>query len=113
MIMEILSIFSSEYCFIVIIIGVLLMLTPLCIAAMGKVQEPRNKVHFYVARDKSDNLWIYLGKPIRGANMFKGNCDNSFILTKNNLKSIGLNEKDYADLKWEDEPVEVFITLQD
>ena len=73
----------------------------------------RNKVHFYVARDKNDNLWIYLGKPIRGANMFQGNCNNSFILTKNNLKSIGLNEKDYADLKWEDEPVEVFITLKD
>lgn len=111
--MEILSNHISVYCFIVIIIGVLLMLTMLCIAAMGMVREPKNKVHFYVARDKSGNLWIYLGKPIRGANMFQGNCDNSFILTKNNLKSIGLNEKDYAELKWEDEPVEVFITLQD
>ena len=73
----------------------------------------KNKVHFYVARDKNDNLWIYLGKPIRGVNMFKGNCDNSFILTKNNLKSLGLNEKDYADFKWEDEPVEVFINMED
>ena len=113
MIMEILSNYGSVCCFIVIIIGVLLMLTLLCIEAMGMVKEPRNKVHFYVARDKNDNLWIYLGKPIRGANMFQGNYDNSFILTKNNLKSLGLNEKDYADLKWEDEPVEVFITLKD
>ena len=113
MIMEILSNYGSVCCFIVIIIGVLLMLTLLCIEAMGMVKEPRNKVHFYVARDKNDNLWIYLGKPIRGANMFQCNCDNSFILTKNNLKSLGLNEKDYADLKWEDEPVEVFITLKD
>ena len=89
------------------------MLVALAIAAMGKDDEPRNKVHFYVARDKNDNLWIYLGKPIRGANMFQGNCDNSFILTKNNLKSLGLNEKDYADLKWEDEPVEVFVNMED
>lgn len=111
--MEILNNFSMIYCFITFILGAMFMFTTLCIAAMCKMQEPKNKVHFYVARDKNDNLWIYLGKPIRGANMFQGNCNNSFILTKNNLKSIGLNEKDYADLKWEDEPVEVFITLKD
>ena len=111
--MEILNNFSMIYCFITFILGAMFMFTTLCIAAMCKMQEPKNKVHFYVARDKNDNLWIYLGKPIRGANMFQGNYDNSFILTKNNLKSIGLNEKDYADLKWEDEPVEVFITLKD
>lgn len=113
MIMEILSNFSSTYCFVSFILGAVFMLAMRCIADIGKVKAPRNKVHFYVARDKNDNLWLYLGKPIRGANMFKGNCDNSFILTKNNLKSLGLNEKDYAELKWEDEPVEVFITLQD
>ena len=111
--MEILNNFSMIYCFITFILGAMFMFTTLCIAAMCKMQEPKNKVHFYVARDKNDNLWIYLGKPIRGANMFQGNYDNSFILTKNNLKSLGLNEKDYADLKWEDEPVEVFITLKD
>ena len=111
--MEILNNFSMIYCFITFILGAMFMFTTLCIAAMCKMQEPKNKVHFYVARYKNDNLWIYLGKPIRGANMFQGNCNNSFILTKNNLKSIGLNEKDYADLKWEDEPVEVFITLKD
>ena len=111
--MEILNNFSMIYCFITFILGAMFMFTTLCIAAMCKTQEQRNMVHFYVARDKNDNLWIYLGKPIRGVNMFKGNCDNSFILTKNNLKSLGLNEKDYADLKWEDEPVEDFITLKD
>ena len=111
--MEILNNFSMIYCFITFILGAMFMFTTLCIAAMCKMQEPKNKVHFYVARDKNDNLWIYLGKPIRGANMFQGNYDNSLILTKNNLKSLGLNEKDYADLKWEDEPVEVFITLKD
>ena len=113
MIMEILSNFSSVYCFISFILGAMFMLMAICIAAMGKVKESRNNVHFYVARDKNNKLWLYIGKPIRGANMFQGNCDKSFILTKNNLKSLGLNEKDYADLKWEDEPVEVFITLKD
>ena len=32
----------------------------------NKVQLYQNKVHFYVARDKTYNLlWLYLGKPIR------------------------------------------------
>ena len=32
--------------------------------------EPRNKVHFYVARDKNGGLWLYLDKPIRADDFF-------------------------------------------
>lgn len=28
--------------------------------------ELKNNVHFYVARDKNDELFLYMGKPFRG-----------------------------------------------
>lgn len=34
-------------------------------------------------------------------------------LTWRGFKGFGLNENDYANLKWEDEPVEVFINMED
>lgn len=27
--------------------------------------EPKNKVHFYVAREKNGTLWLYMGKPTK------------------------------------------------
>ena len=27
--------------------------------------EPKNKVHFYVVREKNGTLWLYMGKPIK------------------------------------------------
>lgn len=115
MIMEILSNFSSAYCFISFILGALFMLTMLCIAAMGKVQEPINNVHFYVAREHDGALRLYMGKPIRCEGIFVscrekgGRC----LGRDGDLRMYGLNENDYKDLKWEDEPLEVFITLND
>ena len=111
--MEILSNFSSAYCFISFILGSLFMLTMLCIASMGKVQYPMNKVHFYVARDKSGSLWLYLNKPIKKDNEFTGDLRNGVVMLTSHLKYFGLNNEDYKDLKWDDEPVEVFITLKD
>ena len=80
-----------------------------------KLKKPRNKVHFYVARDKTYNLlWLYIGKPIR----FKGdawlpNKHGTVINSESSFEIIGLNKKDYDNLKWEDEPVEVFLNLND
>lgn len=111
LIMEILSNFSSIYCFITFIIGAVFMLIAICIVAMGKVKEPRNKVHFYVSRDKNGGLWLYLGKPIRMVGRFVA-CHHGKTLG-NNFSNYGLNEKDYDNLKWEYEPVEVFLNLED
>ena len=75
----------------------------------------QNKVHFYVARDKTHNLlWSYLGKPIR----FKDDAwipdkHGTVINSESSFEIIGLNKKDYDNLKWEDEPVEVFLNLED
>lgn len=114
--MNLLSNFSSAYCFISFILGALFMLTMLCIAAMGKVQEQCNNVHFYVARDKDGRLFLYMGKPIRRSGIFQSFYSSRFgcyICSEEYFSKYGLNDGDYAYLKWEDEPVEVFITLND
>ena len=73
--------------------------------------ELKNKIHFYVARERNGSLWLHLGKPIRRKNDFVNVC--GAILTSTNFRKYGLNECDYANLKWEDEPVEVFINIKD
>ena len=112
--MEILSNFGSIYCLVAFIWGAVFMLATLCIVAISKDKEPRNNVHFYVARNKDRKLFLYLGKPIRHATVFCGSVDEGvYIMTHNYFKNFGLNENDYKDLKWEDEPIEVFINLED
>ena len=34
-------------------------------------------------------------------------------LTQHKINHLGLNENDYANLKWEDEPLEVFVNMED
>lgn len=75
--------------------------------------EPRNKVHFYVARDKSDYLYLHVGKPFRDGIEFSNRLDLFFRLRSKDFETLGLNENDYDNLKWEDEPVEVFLNLED
>ena len=90
------------------------MLAMLSIAAMGKVKEPRNKVRFYVARNKNSRLWLYMGKPRRYDDEFRAYLDKgSKCISGYYFDAFGLNEKDYDNLKWEDEPVEVFLNLED
>lgn len=78
-----------------------------------KDTQPKNKVHFYVARDKDKTLWLFLGKPIRDYNCYITKICGSIISNSYNFKDFGLNPDDYKDLKWEDEPVEVFLNLED
>ena len=98
--MEILNNFSSIYCFIAFVIGAVLMLVALAIAAMGKDDEPRNKVRFFVERVISDNYFLYInGK------------DKQYPLASERLfKDFGLNPDDFADMK-KGEIREVFTNL--
>ena len=89
------------------------MLVTLSIAAMGKDDETSNKVHFYVARDKNEELLLYMGKPFRGINRFHSHLNGCIITSENDFSNFGLNENDFDNLKWEDEPVEVFIKMED
>ena len=75
--------------------------------------KPKNNVHFYVARDKCGELWLYIGKPNRYLYTFASPLSSLFTFPCNTFDCFGLNEKDYANLKWEDEPVEVFVNMED
>lgn len=72
--------------------------------------KSKNKMHFYVARDMNGELWLYIDKPIRGVGKFFGKI--SIHLSQNKFNYLGLNENDYDNLKWEDEPVEVSLNLE-
>lgn len=74
-------------------------------------EHNKNKVHTYVARDKDGSLWLYFNKPFRGDERFFGVIN--VPLTQHKFNHLGLNKNDYANLKWEDEPLEVFINMED
>ena len=101
--MEILNNFASIYCYISFVIGAVLMLVALAIAAMGKDYEPRNKVRFFVKKQTSECYLLYL----KG----KGNL-RYFIVQDSFFKEFGLNQEDFSDMK-DDEIREVFINLED
>ena len=111
--MKILSNFISIYCLITFIVGAGFMLAMYFIAAMGKDDVPRNKVYFYVARDMDDRIYLYLGKPQRRDIEFGTNSNCKFIATEEEFKKFNLKVEDFKNLKWEDEPVEVFINFED
>ena len=100
--------------FIAYIIGAISMFMLVCMGYTAKQEEPVNRVHFYVARDKNGELWLYIGKPYRGRGKFFGDLKKgSCTMCCNDFEIFGINGNDYKDLKWEDEPVEVFLNLED
>lgn len=83
-----------------------------CICHTPKSEKPVNRVHFYVARDKNGSLWLYIGKPFRDDIIFRSNADKKVFCLSYNIEEYGLKYEDYDYLKWEDEPVEVFLNLE-
>ena len=84
-----------------------------------------SQAHFYVARDKDGDLNLFLNKPSRSYNLNKWKQYNFYKLGENKhkwiatriveddyFKDLGLNPTDFKGLKWEDEPVEVFLNLE-
>ena len=98
---------------IAFIFGALLMFLVFCIVAPIKDKKPKNNVHFYVARDKNGELFLYMGKPNRYRSIFGSPLSSLFEMPCHLFNHFGLNKKDYANLKWEDEPVEVFLNMED
>ena len=97
-----LSNFASIYCFITFIMGAVFMFIAVCVVAMGKMKEPKNKVKFFVEKETSNNYLLY----IKNKN---GIC---YICSNNSFKKFGLNPDDFANMK-EGEIREVFINLED
>lgn len=74
-------------------------------------ENPKNNVHFYVARDMDNSLWLFLCKPKRSEQMFLPTSYGKIIKSEKYFSNYGLDVNDYANLKWQDEPVEVFLNL--
>ena len=100
--METLSNFSSIYCFIAFVIGAVFMLAMLSIAAMGKDDEPRNKVRFFVEREVPKNYFLYI----------RHKDGMWYMCSDYHFKLFGLNPDDFADMK-EGQLREVFINLEE
>ena len=77
------------------------------------IKLSKNKIHFYVARDKNEELLLYMSKPFRGIDRFHPHLNGCIITNEDDFSNFGLNKDDYADLKWENDPVEVFINIKD
>ena len=78
-----------------------------------KKKLDKNNVHFYVARDKHGTVWLYMGRPIRRTSEFVSCPYGKLITDADEFSNYGLNVRDFINLEWEDEPVEVFINLED
>ena len=74
--------------------------------------KPRNRVHFYVARDQNESLWLYIGKPRLGTITYCPTVKCEIIGGIFVFPVFGLDENDYANLKFGDEPVEVFLNME-
>ena len=100
---------------IAFILGAIVMFVMFCMGYTAKQEEPVNKVRFYVARDKDGALWLYLCKPTRYGSDFIACMEKGgkYLGHDSGLRMYGLNENDYKDLKWEDEPLEVFVNMED
>ena len=73
----------------------------------------KNNVHFYVARDKGGILWLYMGKPVRRTSVFDSCPYGKLITYADKFSNYGLNVRDFDNLEWVDDPIEVFINLED
>ena len=119
--METLNNFASIPCFITFVLGAVFMLAMIIIAAMGKVEEPTNKVRFFVTQEYGVhclNLWM--GKPelnekmrwVSRSDTVHFLCDDFYNGNRNLFEDYNLNPNDFADMK-EGEIREVFINLED
>lgn len=81
----------------------------------SKSSKKINRVHFYVARDMDGIIYLYIGKPKRRYGCFLGSYRERSvaIIDEDDFKVFGLNQNDFKDLKWEDEPLEVFLNMED
>ena len=84
-----------------------------CIRYVAKQKKPTNRVHFYVVSDQVGTPWLCMGKPVRTSMGFICCNGSQFIVSAMNFSQYGLNVRDFDHLKWEDEPVEVFINMED
>ena len=75
--------------------------------------KKRNRIKFYVARVEGGKLCLFIGKPIRYNHGFTSSINGGLLAIEEDFSQYGLDANDYTNLKWEDEPVEVFLNMED
>lgn len=111
-------------CIISFVVGVMIMICADKIVAIHEDKKPQNKVHFYVTRNKNGELNLSLNKPLRNNSLrlwnhysfYEGKSNkyhwvSTRIVEESFFNDLGLNHENFKNLKWEDEPVEVFLNL--
>ena len=96
------------YCVLMLLVCILQ-----CYIIILNSKKEMNKVHFYVARDKNGELFLYMGKPFRVIDRFHPHKNGCIITSGSDFPHFGLNKNDYSNLKWEDEPIEAFINIEE
>ena len=100
-------------CIIILILYWIVMFMMCYIIAFRKKKNTINNVHFYVIRDKYDNvLRLYLGKPYRDICGFYTINKGCFVTRQEYFPDFGLDKNDFKNLKFEDEPIEVLLNLE-
>ena len=103
---------EKTVCIVILLLYGIVMLMMCCINIFPKKNNTKNNVHFYVARDKYDNvLRLYLGKPYRCSGEFYTISEGCFVTRQEYFYQFGLDKKDFEYLKFEDEPIEVFVNM--
>ena len=74
-------------------------------------KKSTNKAHFYMVRDFDNVLRLYLGKPYRFSGGFYAISEGCFVARQECFYQFGLDKKDFESLKFEDEPIEVFVNM--
>ena len=100
--MEILNNFSSIYCFITFIMGAVFVFIAVCVAAMGKDKEQRNKVRFFIRRISIDRFILTILNK-------EGYCVLSDYVR---FQDWNLYKKDFEDLEI-GERKELILNLED
>ena len=108
-------IMDKNVCIAILVLYGVVMLMMCYIVIFKTGEELKNRVHFYVVRDKSGVLNLYLGKPYRNSCIVSDFLADGIRLLAcgSALKWYGLNQDDFKDLKWKDGPLEVFINMED
>ena len=91
-------------CIISFIVGAMMMLFAMAMAAMAKEREPRNKVHFYIQRGAYGSTTLYMGTPYHRCKIF--------LAANNKLEKFFIKKDDYKGMK-HGELREIILNLED
>ena len=101
-------------CIISFVVGALIMMCAIGLMSCQKDKKPRNKVHFYVTRDVCGSLELWLGVPHKTTMYYFSRKPTTKLLTHGDyITDFGLKLSKYDRLTFNDEPVEVFLNLED